>query len=250
MKAAIVGVLAVLLPAWGIGDDLTVTVERFGSVPVLRGGSEPAPVVLFVSGDAGISPNVRGMAEEIAGLGAVVAVVDIWRYLHALDRTGGTCTQPAPDCAALAQAVEQAAGYQAYQTPILAGFSSGATLVYAVLAEAPTGAFLGAISLGFCPDLPVKKPFCAGAGLETGPGPEGKGFSFLPAKHLGVPWVAFQGDRDEDCPAAATRDFVAQVHGAWVVEIPGSDHYFHDREAWIPKLGRVLDRMQAALTPQ
>jgi type IV secretory pathway VirJ component len=51
----------------------------------------------------------------------------------------------------------------------LVGYSSGATLVYATLAEAPDGLFKGALSLGFCPDLDLKKTVCKGSGIETAP---------------------------------------------------------------------------------
>jgi|WetSurMetagenome_2_1015567.scaffolds.fasta_scaffold79192_2 dienelactone hydrolase len=246
MRGSRAGIGLLLAAAVCGAGERTVTADRFGEVLVLAGGPPSAPVVLFISGDAGLSPNVRGMALEVAKLGAVVAVVDIWRYLHALDRAPGECSNPAQDFDALARAVERQAGYPAYRVPVLVGFSSGATLAYAVLVEAAPGTFAGAISLGFCPDLPVKKPFCPGSGLEAGPGPGGRGFSFLPAAHPSAPWVAFQGARDDDCRPEVTRAFVAKVGGAALVEIPESDHYFHQRQAWLPQLAAVLDRMAAA----
>jgi type IV secretory pathway VirJ component len=246
MKGALPLVLAALLPAVVAGDELSVTVDRFGTVPLLQGAPPPAPVILFVSGDAGISPNVNGMAHELAKLGALVAVVDIWRYLHALDRMPDPCTSPAKDFEALAHAAETQAGYPAYRVPVLVGFSSGATLVYAVLVQGTPGTFRGAVSLGFCPDLPVKKPFCAGNGLRLAAGPGGKGFTFAPDGRLSVPWIAFQGSGDEDCLPENTRRYVAQVKGGEIVEIPETDHYFHQRQAWIPQLKQVLDRLEAA----
>jgi len=36
--------------------------------------------------------------------------------------------------------------------PVLVGYTSGATLVFATLTQAPIGTFAGAISMGFCPD--------------------------------------------------------------------------------------------------
>ena len=248
--ASRMGVGLLLAASVAVAGEPTVTVDRFGTIPVLEGAPPPAPVVLFVSGDAGISPNVSGMAGEVAKLGTLVAVVDIWRYLHALDRTPGECSNPARDFDALARAVERQAGYPAYRVPVLVGFSSGATLVYAVLVQAAPGTFAGAISLGFCPDLPVRKPFCAGSGLESGPAPGGKGFAFLPAAHPSAPWVAFQGAHDDDCRPEAARAFVAQVGGASLVEITETDHYFHERKSWVPLIARVLDRMVAAPPPR
>ncbi len=250
MRTALLLLCAALAPVVTAGNEPTLTFGRFGKVPVLRGAPPPAPVVLFVSGDAGISPNVNGMAHEFEKLDALVVVIDIWRYLHALDATPGACTNPADDFDALARFVEKEAGYASYQTPVLVGFSSGATLVYAVLVQSSPGTFRGAVSLGFCPDLPVKKPFCAGHGLEVGPGPNGKGFTFAPAARLDAPWVAFQGASDEDCPADNTRRYVAGVGSGEIVDIPETDHYFHQRQAWIPKFKTVLDRLAATPPPQ
>lgn len=250
MRTALLLLCAALVPVVSCGDDLTLAFDRFGKVPVLRGAPPPVPVILFVSGDAGISSNVSGMAHELEKLDALVVVIDIWRYLHALDATPGACTNPAQDFDALAHFVEKEAGYASYQTPVLVGFSSGATLVYAVLVQSSPGTFRGAVSLGFCPDLPVKKPFCAGHGLELGPGPDGKGFTFMPAASLDVPWVAFQGASDKDCKAEDTRRYVAGVGSGEIVDIPETDHFFHERRAWIPKLKQVLDRLSGAATPE
>ena len=249
MRTTVLLLSAALVPVVCHGDERAVTVDRFGKVPVLQGAPPPAPVIVFVSGDAGISPNVSGMAHELAKLGALVAVVDIWRYLHALDRTADSCTSPAQDFDALARAVEEQAGYPAFQVPVLVGFSSGATLVYAVLVQAPPGTFRGAIGLAFCPDLPVKKPFCRGNGLESGPGPGGKGYTFLPAAGLTTPWVAFQGTGDHDCPVESIKPFVAKVGNATLIEIGATDHYFHERQAWIPQFRKVLERMAAGAAP-
>ena len=250
MRVTLLMLAAVLVPVVVAGEELSVTVDRFGTVPLLQGAPPPAPVILFVSGDAGLSPNVKGMAEEFQKLGTLVAVIDIWRYLHALDAMHEECTNPSRDFDVLARAAEKKAGYSTYQTPVLVGFSSGGTLTYAVLVQSLPGAFRGAVSLGFCPDLPVRTRFCAGHGLESVPGPGGKGFTFLPAAHLDEPWVAFQGAGDQDCLPENTQRFVAQVGSGEVVDIPQTDHYFHQREAWIPKLKQILDRLESAPQPK
>ena len=53
---------------------------------------------------------------------------------------------------------------EAYTPPVLAGFGAGATLAYGALAQAPSGSFAGAISLGFCPEIEASHPLCAGRG--------------------------------------------------------------------------------------
>ena len=105
----------------------------------------------------------------------------------------------------LSQYVQKKLGLPEYHPPILVGYSSGATLVYAVLVEAPK-TFPGAVSLGFCPDLLLKKPLCKGNGLEFTPGPKNRGAVFLPTKSLKTPWIVLQGDIDQvDKPARVDR---------------------------------------------
>jgi hypothetical protein len=40
--------------------------------------------------------------------------------------------------------------------------------------------FQAVLSLGFCPDLLLKKPLCQWYSLQWKPGPQGKEYSFLP----------------------------------------------------------------------
>ena len=99
------------------------------------------------------------------------------------------------------------------------GYSSGATLVYAVLVQAPPDTFKGAISLGFCPDLPLQKPLCRGSGLEWEPIAKGKGYNFLPAKNLQNPWIALQGVVDQVCDPELTKGFARKVKGGDIVNL-------------------------------
>src|SRR3569832_1818154 len=101
--------------------------------------------------------------------------------------------------------------------PVLIGYSSGATLMFAALAQAGDARFGGAMTLGFCPDLIIHKPFCAGAGLtadkQTQP-PYGIVFNTVPK--VAAPWIVLQGDIDQVCNPPATEAFVNQVSGGRV----------------------------------
>jgi type IV secretory pathway VirJ component len=44
--------------------------------------------------------------------------------------------------------------------------------------------------------------------------------TLLPIGHLGNPWVVLQASKNQACPVAATRDFVAKVHGAAMAILP------------------------------
>jgi len=139
--------------------------------------------------------------------------VDIRRYLKALAGSPEPCVYPASDFEALGQFIQKHDGFSDYHPPVLVGYSSGATLVYAVLVQAPPGTFKGALSLGFCPDLALSKPFCKGRGLAFVPGPKGKGVVFLPAARLEPPWIALQGDFGGDYNALAEVIIRELEHG-------------------------------------
>jgi type IV secretory pathway VirJ component len=211
----------------------TLTFGQFGAISVYRRSEHPSHVVLFVSGDGGWNLGVVPMAETLAGADAAVAGIDIRRYRSAFDRPSESCGYPAADFEALSQWLQKRLGYSAYTTPILAGYSSGATLVYAVLVEAPHGTFGGALSLGFCPDLPWRRPLCKGNGLAWVTGPKGRGVSFLPADNLGAPWVVLQGESDSTCYAPRAAAYVRRVRGARIVELPKVGHGFAVEPRWI-----------------
>jgi len=145
------------------------------------------------------------MARQLAALDALVVGIDIRHFLKELEETAEKCSYPAADFEALSKYVQKRYDFPRYVSPLLVGYSSGATLVYATLVQAPATTFRGAVSLGFCPDLPLNRPFCRGNGLEWKRGPKGKGYSFLPAMNLEVPWIALQGGVDQVCDPSATE---------------------------------------------
>ena len=244
---ALVGLCSILAVA-GLAQAAppsTLQVGRFGQVTLYHGDNRQQPLVLFVSGDGGWNLGVVDMAKALAGLGAVVVGIDIVHYLHQLEQTQGECDDVAGDFAELGRVVRQR--LQLPQTPLLlVGYSSGATLVYAVLAQALPGTFGGAISMGFCPDLPLRKPLCRGSGLAFTQGPKGKGYSFLPAKTLQQPWIAFQGTIDQVCDAGTVEHYVDQVKGARLVLLPKVGHGFSVQRNWMPQFKDAFNRLQTA----
>ena len=209
------------------------------------GDSAPKQVALFISGDGGWVLGVPKMAREIASLGVLVVGVDIRPYLAHLNRATGACGYPAADFEALSQYVQQRLGFPTYRPPILVGYSSGATLVYATLAQAPPTTFAGAISLGFCPDLPLHRPLCRGSGLTAKREPGGKGFVFEPVPDRELRWIALQGTIDQVCAPDSTRAFVSRVKGGEIVILPGVGHGFGVTRHWLPQLEQAVRRLAA-----
>jgi type IV secretory pathway VirJ component len=166
----------------------------------------------------------------------LVIGIDIRTYLGHLKDSQDKCSYPAADFEALSQYVQKNLSFPQYIPPILIGYSSGATLVYATLVQAPPNTFAGAISMGFCPDLPLTKPLCKGYGLEWKMNQKGRGFSFLPAKNLEAPWIAFNGTVDQVCNETATSEYVQQVKNGRLVLLPKVGHGFGVSDRWMPQL--------------
>jgi type IV secretory pathway VirJ component len=229
------------LPAGRLRID-TLPYGRFGPVVVYREREHPARVVLFISGDGGWNHGVLDMARSLASLDALVVGVDIRRYLAALERSGGPCGYPAADFEALSQWVQRRLGYPAYVPPVLVGYSSGATLVYATLVQAPPGTFLGGISLGFCSDLRLLRPLCRAGGLAVAAGREGR-VSVLPADTVRSPWFVLHGAQDSSCTVALAESFVHRVRGARLVQLAGVGHGFSVESHWMPQFREVFEQL-------
>ena len=219
--------------------------EPFGKITLYYESSQPAHVALFVSGDGGWNLGVVDMARELASLNTLVVGIDINLFTKQLEASGGKCLYPAADFEALSKFVQMKLNYPRYQTPVLIGYSSGATLIYATLVQAPPNTFLGGISMGFCPDLPITKPMCQGNGLQWKSGPKGKGYSFLPAKSLEVPWIALQGTTDQVCDPKSTEIFVKNVPQGDVVILPKVGHGFSVPKNWMPQFRKAFSDIVA-----
>lgn len=215
----------------------------FGTVHLYYASPRPSRVALFVSGDGGWNLGVVDMARELVTLDALVVGINIKQYLRHLTASSAACLYPAAEFEALSKFVQKKLGYPEYQAPVLVGYSSGATLVYAILAQAPFSTFGGALSLGFCPDLLLAKPMCRGSGLEWVPGPKGKGYVFQPAKSLEVPWFALQGETDRVCDPRATEKYVRQVPRGEVIMLPRVGHGYSVPRNWMPQFRAAFTRI-------
>ena len=155
----------------------------------------------------------------------------------------------AGDFELLSHDVQKKLGLQHYLAPVLAGYSSGATVVYAALAQAPSGTFAGAISLGFCADQDFKgKALCPGSGLRYTVNRRGD-FVLEPQPKIEERWVAFQGQIDQVCDPAAVDAFVAQVPSAEVQRLPKVGHGFGVEKNWLPQFRATFQRLQQDAAP-
>jgi type IV secretory pathway VirJ component len=224
----------------------TLTYPKFGQVALYRESDHPSRVVLFVSGDGGWRLGVVDMARHLADLDALVIGVNIRTYLKALARAKSPCSDAAADFEELGRFVQSELGYPQPESPILVGYSSGATLVYAALVQAEPGRFRGAMSLGFCPDLPVVKPFCAGRGLRFTANPKAKGVLFSTTSTLADPWYVFQGSIDQVCNPQETADYTKQVRHGELVWLDKVGHGFSVEKRWLPQFAEAFRHVAGA----
>ncbi len=238
--AALVLAAAVATAQEQVDDSVVFRVVLYHATPT------PPHVVVFISGDGGWNQGVQDMSAAFAALDTLVIGVDIRYYMRTLRNADAPCSDVAGDLAALAGRIERRLGYATTVPAWLAGYSSGATMVYAALVQAPPGMFRGAMSFGFCPDLAVIKPFCRGNGLEWDPVAKGRGFVFRTSTVLQQPFVTFQGDIDQVCNPAATRAFVAATPHGEYVELDKVGHGFAVLKNWREQFNEVFRRLQQA----
>lgn len=224
-----------------------VSAGRFGSVTVYIPEGKPQSVAVFLSGDGGWELGVINMAHALTAMGAVVIGADIRHYLASLksaaQREGAPCQMLAADFEALSHQVQKEIGMSEYHVPVLIGYSSGATVVYAALAQSPPGTFAGALSLGFCADQDFAgAALCPGAGLHYTPNKQHE-LVLEPAAALKQPWIAFQGQKDEVCAAHAVDAFAAQIGSAQVVRLPLVGHGFSVERNWMPQFRDAYARL-------
>jgi type IV secretory pathway VirJ component len=226
----------------------TVRIPLLGQVAAVhpRDIKQSRGLVLFISGDGGWKLGVVGMARRLGENALVVGLpMPAWQKL--VEKKTDACWYPAGELESIAQAVEKTYKFPRYLPPILVGYSSGATVVYGVLAQSPAGSFAGGVSLGFCPDLEVRRPFCSRGDWKPTFDPK-KGVSLLPVRSDLSPrsdqapsWIALQGQVDKVCDAKEVGDFVSKIPSAQVVPLPKVGHGFGVTRNW----GEAFDRSVA-----
>ncbi|HEY0556942.1 MAG TPA: AcvB/VirJ family lysyl-phosphatidylglycerol hydrolase [Thermoanaerobaculia bacterium] len=233
----------------------TLTYGRFGKVYIYRRTPHPSHVAIFFSGDGGWNLGVVDMAQILADMDTLVVGVNVPAYVGKLNAAKESCTSAAVDLELLSKYVQKTLGLPNYEPPVLVGYSSGATLAYAALVQAPPSTFSGGIGMGFCPDLELTHPFCPGHGIASDPGPKGKGIVFRPATTLEQPWIAFQGTIDKVCFKDDVVQYTAKVKNAETVLLPDVGHGFSKANKWAPQFRQAFrkivqgDKPPAAAAP-
>jgi type IV secretory pathway VirJ component len=207
------GTVAPTLP----GNAVRLNHGRFKDLIVYSPPGKASSFVLFLSGDAGWDGATEALAQKLVKQGAMVTGIDLPKFKANLEADEAQCVFPDGDLENLSHFVQAYTHSAAYLAPLLVGIDSGATLAYAMLAQAPKDTFASALTLGFCPNFNWRKSLCKGSGVDfehtTG------GVKFKPIPKLGDPWVALQSSSDKMCPAGDAATFAAKINGAASVTV-------------------------------
>lgn len=239
-------VLALILSLGKPASAITVDSLKygiFGKVILYHPVKTPTSVVLFVSGDGGWKNGVINMARDIANQGALVLGIDAKTYKNGLSRLKTDCYYPAADFERISLMIQKKYKFSTYSKPILVGYSYGATLIYGILAQAPANTFKGAIALGFCPDIELKKPLCKGNGLTQHVLKPGVSFWLERTMNLTAPFIVLNGFKDETCPFAATATFLKGMPNAELVSLPKVGHGFSIADNWLPEFNNAYQKI-------
>lgn len=209
---------------------------RFKNVTMYAPRGEVRQFVLMLSGDAGWTGEMVRMAGALSEEGALVAGIDLPQLFADLDSDDSDCVYPDGDLENLSRYIQAYYRLPTYHTPLLVGYSSGATFAYAVAAQAPQGTFGGVLSLGFCTDLELHKRLCKSGALDHAARKDGNGFDLRPAKQLPAPWISLHGEIDPICPVRPARSFVAAVSNARFVTLDNVGHDYTSARDWKQQL--------------
>lgn len=211
----------------------TLSHGRFSKVTVYTPKVPASSFVLFLSGEAGWTAETARMATALAKQGALVAGIDTPELFKNLEKDPNDCVFSNGDFENLSHFIQAYYKLNNYYQPILVGYSSGAALTYATLAQSPNGTFAGGVGLGFSPDMDLNKPLCKGEGVRFDKSDDGKGVSFLPVQHIKAPFIALLGSSDKTYTVAEAQAFISKVPNAELMALPKVDHRFAGSKHWL-----------------
>ena len=223
----------------------SLNVSSFGKVYIYNRTTTPQNVILMISGDGGWKSGVIGFSQTFSEMNSLVIGVDILQYFKDLRERTDECYNVAADFVQLASLIEKKYDFPDYIPPVIMGYSSGATLVYGILAQERPGTFIGGISVGFCPDIELPKMLCEINGLTVTADVPGKRYILQPDDKLGYPWIVLNGKLDKICNYPAVVDFVSKTKGAELITLPKVGHGFSKWSDFMPQWKDAYSRLIA-----
>jgi len=221
----------------------TLVYRAFGKVVVYHPERIPDSFVIFISGDGGWNKAVMDMAAKVVNQGAMVAGINFVSYLKRSKSSKSKCLYPAADLEDISMTIQKKYKFKQYLKPILVGYSSGATLAYGALAQAPANTFKGLITLGFCPDLDIDRPMCKGSGLNSHIMKGGKSYYLEPCLNLTAPFVALNGEDDQVCTSPIIKKYLGNIPMSEIIILPKVGHGFAVTRNWLPQFVTAFEKI-------
>jgi predicted esterase len=227
-----------------------IDVAGFGEVALYKPADESRGLVLFASGDGGWNLGVTDMAHEAAALGYWVAGFSTPQFLKALDAGDADCSDADGTLAKLGASLVQELKLPLGTRPYIIGYSSGATVAYTTLAADAGQRFGGGISLGFCPDLLIHKPFCPGSGgLTQHWQKQPPTWVFDKIDTVDARWRILQGEVDQVCDPKFAGEFADGQKDSQAVMLPKVGHGFGVPKNWMAQYQQSLHELLDAPAP-
>jgi type IV secretory pathway VirJ component len=205
------GLLALLWLAAHCGAE-TLSHGRFQNIAIYRPTGEVQRVVLFLSGDQGWNEKLSRSAQLLASQGALVAGIDSRALFANLEKDAAECVYPDGDLENLSHFLQAYYRLPNYEPAVLVGDGAGATLSYAMVAQAPNDTFAGAVSIDFCPELRLRKRLCETGTLRFADSKKARAL-LAPAK-LDDKWIALQTRPTGACGKDVTQRFASAAPDA------------------------------------
>ncbi len=215
--------------------------KKFGRIYLYKTTNLPTQIVLFISGDAGWKYGVIDMAKTLAKRNYLVVGINILHYLKNLQKNQNPCYEIASDFDLLNQFVQQKQQLPQLIDPIVAGYSSGATLAYGVIAQALPNTFKGGVGIGFCPDLEIDKPLCMHNAVKLEKNNKINGFNLLPSMQMKLPFAILLGELDGICDLSATKKFMEAIPSGKSFYLPKVGHGYSVQKNWMPQFKQAFD---------
>jgi type IV secretory pathway VirJ component len=239
-------ILIAILKSEAIPAD-TLVYRTFGKVVIYHPERTPDSFVIFISGDGGWNKAVMDMAGNVVSQAAMVLGINIVEYLKRSKSSKSKCLYPAADLEDISMTIQKKYKFRQYLKPILVGYSSGATLAYGALAQAPANTFKGIITLGFCPDLEIDRPMCKGTGLNSHVLKGSKSYYLEPCLTLTSPFIALNGEDDQVCTCTNTKKFMEPIPFSELTILPKVGHGFAVSKNWLPQFATAFQKIMREL---
>jgi type IV secretory pathway VirJ component len=164
----------------------SIEAGRLGDARLYRSKAPYAAFVFVFSDSAGWTPDLEGVARELAARNVLVLGIDLPKYLDSLRASDDGCHYLISEIEDLSKRLQRQLRFPAYRSPILAGVGEGATLAYAALAQSPSATVAGAVSVDPVRVLHTKVRLCEGAPAK----PAGEaGFTYDGRQNLPGWWL-------------------------------------------------------------